>query len=295
VAARELAVTSVDTVVDGVHFRLAPGWFTAEEVGRRAIAAAISDIAAMGADPGEIYLALQLPDGFAEDDAVQLVRGAVAGAGRDGFVIVGGDVVAAPVLAVSVTAVGWAQSRSSLPTRRGAKTGDLVGVTGRLGGAGAALAVMQGRAASSPALAHALARARDPRPRLAEGRALAQAGVSAMIDVSDGLASDAAHIGRASGARLRVRLGDLPLEEGVAEVASALGEAPWQLAATAGEDYELCFCAPPAAREAIERALAEPGAAPITWIGAVEEGEPGAVFSDERGEDVRIEGYEHRW
>jgi thiamine-monophosphate kinase len=278
-----------------VHFRLAPGWFTPEEVGRRAIAAAISDIAAMGADAGEVYVALQLPAVFAEDDAVELVRGAVSSAARDGFVIAGGDVVAAPVLAVCVTAVGWARSRSALATRGGARAGDLIGVTGRLGGAGAALAVMEGRAASSPAAAPALARARDPRPRLHEGRALARAGVSAMIDVSDGLATDAGHIGRASRARLSVRLRDLPLEDGVREVASALGEPPWRLAAAAGEDYELCFCAPAAAREAIERALAEPGEAQVTWIGAVEEGEPGAAFSDERGEDVRIEGYEHRW
>jgi thiamine-monophosphate kinase len=114
-----------------------------------------------------------------------------------------------------------------------------------------------------------------------------------MIDLSDGLAADAAHLGRASGARLHIRLAELPLADGVREVASALGEPPWRLAAGAGEDYELCFCVPEALRGETERALA--GAAAPTWIGDVREGEPGAAFSDERGEDVRVEGYEHRW
>ena len=172
-------------------------------------------------------------------------------------------------------------------------------MTGGLGAAAAALAVMEGRAprsAALPSVAAALARARDPQPRLREGRALAGAGVSAMIDVSDGLAVDAGHIGRASGVRLAIRLAELPLAEGVREVAAELDEPPWRLAAGGGEDYELCFCAPAGARERIERVLAALGGAAVTWIGSVgADGEPGAAFSDERGEDVRIEGYEHRW
>ncbi len=103
--------------------------------------------------------------------------------------IAGGDVVAAGELIVSVTAVGWAQEPDQLVGRDGARPGDLVGVTGRLGAAGAALAVMQGRAPASPDADPVLQRARRPVPRLAEGRALAQAGVHAMIDLSDGLAS----------------------------------------------------------------------------------------------------------
>jgi thiamine-monophosphate kinase len=253
----------------------------------------------MGADPGETYVALQIPPGFPEAGALELVRGAAQTAARYGFAILGGDVVAAPVLAVSVTAVGWVESSSSLPTRDRARPGDLVGVTGSLGGAAAALAVMEGRApgaASLPSIAAAVARARDPQPRLREGRALADTGVSAMIDISDGLAADAAHIGTASGARLAIRLDALPLAEGVSDVAAELGEPPWRLAAGGGEDYELCFCAPSDARERIDGALATLGGAAVTWIGSVTAGgEPGAAFSDQGGEDVRIEGYEHRW
>ena len=161
--------------------------------------------------------------------------------------------VASPVLTVAVTAVGWADREQPLVGRDGALAGDLVGVTGRLGGAGAALAVMAGRAASDGAEA-ALARARRPMPRLREGRALAAAGAHAMIDLSDGLAADAGHVGRASGVLLRVELDALPLELGVAEVAAELGIAPSHLAAGAGEDYELCFCANPRDRARVEAA-----------------------------------------
>jgi thiamine-monophosphate kinase len=202
-------------------------------------------------------------------------------------------VVAAPVLTVSVTAVGWADSAEDLVGRDGAQVGDLVGVTGGLGSAGAALAVMEGQAQRTPPALAALARARRPMPRLGEGRALARAGVHAMIDLSDGLATDAAHVGHRSGARLRVRLAKLPLAEGVAEVSSELGVASWRLAAAGGEDYELCFCAAARDRAAVELAVRELGGVEVTWVGEVVEGPPGALLSDERGEAVAIEGFEH--
>jgi thiamine-monophosphate kinase len=221
------------------------------------------------------------------------VRAADALAVRTGTAIAGGDVVDAPVLTVSVTAVGWAERPEELVGRDGARSGDLVGVTGALGAAAAALAVMEGRAGRTSASERALARARAPMPRLAEGRALAACGAHAMIDLSDGLAGDGAHIGRASGVRLQVALDALPLHAGVAEVAAELGVAPWQLAAAGGEDYELCFCAAPEDRERVERALGALDTVPVTWIGEVLAGTPGAGFSDERGDAVRIEGYEH--
>lgn len=294
VRARPLCVTSVDAFVDGVHFRLREGWADPAEVGRRALAGALSDIAAMGADPGEAYVVLGLPAGFDERGAVELVRAASGLAREVGAAIVGGDVVAAPVLTVTVTAVGWADREDRLVGRSGARPGDLVGVTGQLGAGAAALAVLSGRVPRTAAIEATLTRAANPLPRLSEGRALACAGIRAMIDISDGLATDAGHLGRASGASLRVRLRELPSADGVAEAAAALGVPAWQLAATGGEDYELCFCAAVADRARIERALADCGGAQVTWIGEVHAGEPGAVFSD--GEDtVRIEGYEHRW
>ncbi len=114
--------------------------------------------------------------------------------------------------------------------------------------------MLEGRASGSGASSRALARMRAPMPRLNEGRALAEAGVSAMIDVSDGIASDAAHLARASAAQLRVRLERLPLHEGVAEVCAELERSPHELAASGGEDYELCFCVAPEHRASV-RAL----------------------------------------
>jgi thiamine-monophosphate kinase len=296
VRARALSVTSLDAMIEGVHFRLDDGWATPGEVGHRALAGALSDLAAMGADPGEAYLLLGLPQGFGEERALELMRAADALAAHTGVAIAGGDVVAAPVLTVSVTAVGWADSAEELVGRDGARLGDLVGVTGRLGGAGAALAVMAERVrANTPALKAALVRARSPMPRLEQGRALAAIGVHAMIDLSDGIAGDAAHIGHASGVHLAVELQALPLDAAVAEVAAELGVPPAQFAAAAGEDYELCFCSAAADRVRVEDALRELGGVGVTWVGEVLEGPAGATLSDERGDAVRVEGYEHRW
>jgi thiamine-monophosphate kinase len=294
VQARGVCVTSVDAMIEDVHFRLKDGWATPAEVGHRAMAGALSDLAAMGADPGEAYLVLGLPGGFGESRALELARAAAELARENGTVIAGGDVVRAPALTVSVTAVGWADRAEQLIGRDGARPGDLVGVTGRLGGAGGGLALMEGRAAATPANRGLLERARSPRPRLAEGHALAAAGVHAMIDLSDGIATDAAHVARASGVELRVEVSSLPLEQGLAELCAELGEEPWRVAAGAGEDYELCFCAPPEARARVEKAVRELGEVEVTWVGEVVEGQPGASLV-ERGQHVGLEGFEHRW
>lgn len=295
-------MTSVDAMVDGVHFRLrnnvGNGWATPAQVGWRALAGALSDLAAMGVAAGEAYMVLGLPRGLTEEQALELVRGARALARLTGTAMVGGDVVAAPALLVSMTVMGWAQSEAEVVGRDGARAGDLVGVTGRLGGAGAGLAVLEGRVCAQTDTEAAIERVRRPMPRLAEGRALASAGAHAMIDLSDGIASDAGHVGRMSGVMLELDLQALPLDAGVVSVSEELDVPPWQLAASAGEDYELCVCMPAEKRTAAEEALAQAGGAGITWVGRVTESQPGtppgAVFSED-GQAQRLEGFEHRW
>jgi thiamine-monophosphate kinase len=116
-----------------------------------------------------------------------------------------------------------------------------------------------------------------------------------MIDLSDGIAADAAHIARASGLELRVEVSSLPLAEGLGELSAELGEPPWRLAAAGGEDYELCFCVAPADRARVEDLLRESGGAEVTWIGQVLAGTPGVSFLDEHADEHRLEGFEHRW
>ncbi|HWJ43392.1 MAG TPA: thiamine-phosphate kinase [Solirubrobacterales bacterium] len=286
--------TSVDAIVDGVHFRR--GESGLETVGRKALATALSDLAAMGAEAGEGYVVLGAPPDLGEEDLLALLDGLLGLATATGTTIAGGDVTRAPVLTLAVTVVGHAPAAENFVTRAGARPGDVLVLTGELGAAAAGRLLLDdpGIAAAVPTAAAERLRHRplDPAPRLRSGQALASAGARAMIDLSDGLAADAGHLARASALGLEIDAGALPLAKGVAEVAASVGREPLHLAVSGGEDYELLAALP--ANRVEEAATAVGGAAETTLapIGRVAQGE-GVRIRLPGGASLEAGGYDH--
>ena len=213
-------VASTDASVEDVHFRRA--WLTPREIGARATAAALSDLAAMAATPLGLLLALGVPDSW-RTDLEEIARGVGELAASVHCPIVGGNITQASALSLTITVLG----QSPHPLRRdGVRRGDALYVTGRFGGPGAALdALLRG---ATPDPGHR-ARFAAPRPRIEEARWLADRGATAAIDVSDGIAADAAHLASASGLRLELDLPAIPCVAGVAP----------ERAVGSGEEYEL--------------------------------------------------------
>jgi thiamine-monophosphate kinase len=289
-----VTATSVDAIVEGVHFRR--GSAPLEAIGHKALAAGLSDLAAMGAEPGEAYIVLGVPPDLDEPGCLELLEGAQALAAQTGTALAGGDVSRSAVLFVAMTVVGHAPSAEHLVSRGGAKAGDVVAVTGELGGAAAGLRLLESEGVSAGLPDHLVsalrARQLSPQPRLAEGRALAASGASAMIDISDGLGADAGHVAAESGVRLEIDLSALPLQAGVAEVAAAIGEEPLELAAGEGEDYELLACLPAESVDSASAAVAGTGNS-LAVIGRCGPSEGGGVkLSAPSGRELRVRGYD---
>ncbi|MBJ7347089.1 MAG: thiamine-phosphate kinase [Thermoleophilaceae bacterium] len=291
VASRGFAVTSVDASVDGVHFDRA--LFSPEHIGYKAAASALSDLAAMGVAAGEIYVALGIPPDLTDDEFDGVRDGIVAAADDAGAVLAGGDLTSASKLWLAVTVVGWCEHFDSAIGREGAMAGQIVAVTGELGGAAAGLALVRGT--ETPALddhtiAALRARQTHPRPRHSAGCALAKSTVSAMIDISDGIAKDAGQIASASGVCLRIELTDLPLQAGVTEVAGQLGVPVAELSAAGGEDYELLVTLDQAHFAAAKTAVEATGSS-LTKIGVVVSG--AGLQLTNGGQPASLTGYRH--
>jgi thiamine-monophosphate kinase len=285
--------TSIDMLVEGVHFRRETA--LPRSIGRKALAAALSDLAAMGAEAGEAYVALGIPRDVIEKDCLELYEGLAELADEAGVALLGGDVSGAPVLIVAVTVVGHAASPDDLVGRAGARPGHALAVTGQLGGAGAGLVLLERpdlEGSLDPVLAAALRRRHlEPPLRLTAGASLAAAGAAAMIDLSDGLGADAAQISAASGVSIRIELEDVPLQAGVPELATAAGLDPLDLAASSGEDYELLVALDPERVPAAVNALAGTESA-LTVIGEVAEG-AGVELRGPDGSLRRPAGFQH--
>jgi len=283
--------TSVDAIVEGVHFRRPQS--SPEAIGRRALSTALSDLAAMGAAPGEAYVVLGVPEDLDEAGCLTLFSGLEAVAAETETLLAGGDITRSAVLFVAVTVVGHAPERESLVTRGGAAEGDVVAVTGELGGAAVGLLLLErGQDGVSDEIAERLiARQLSPRPRLAEGSALAASGATAMIDISDGLGADASHVAAQSGVGLDIDMSAVPLAPGLAEAAGALGEDALELAAGEGEDYELLACLREDSVEAARAAVVDAGGT-LTVIGRCIDAEAGVRLSAASGRELRVRGFD---
>jgi thiamine-monophosphate kinase len=276
----ELAV-STDSLVAGMHF---PAQLPADAVGHRALASNLSDLAAMGATPAWVLMALTLPEA---DEAwlEQFSSGFFALAQRYGVALVGGNMARGP-LNVTLTVHGHVPEGRAL-TRSGAQVGDLVYVTGHPGDAAAGLRLLQ---SGKTDMQHpCLRRFAFPEPRLAAGQAL-RGLASAAIDVSDGLLADLGHLLEARGFGAKLSLERLPLSRELLGL-HAQDEA-WTLALTGGDDYELCFTVPPAQAAATETRLLEAGC-PAACIGAIES-TPGVHCVDRAGRTHEFPRAGHR-
>ncbi len=254
-------VATTDVLVEGVHFRL--DWSTPEQIGRKAAAANLADVAAMGAVPTALLVGLAAPADTPVETLSGLADGLWAEAGSVGAGLVGGDVVAAAELVLAVTALGSLEGRAPV-TRAGARPGDVVALAGRVGWAAAGLAVLQRGFRSPGAVVGAH---RVPEPPYAAGPEAARAGATSMIDVSDGLLADLAHVAAASGVVIDLRVPDVPPR--LAELGPALGIDPLSWLLTGGEDHALVATFPPD--------VALP--AGFAVIGAVGAGEPAVLVA----------------
>jgi thiamine-monophosphate kinase len=275
--------TSIDALVEGVHFRR--DWATLAQIGRKALATALSDLAAMGAEAGEAYVAFGVPPDLDEDECLELIDGMVAVAVETGTTLAGGDVTRAPALTLAVTVVGHAPSAERLVGRDGAKPGDALVLTGEIGAAAAGLLLLErpqlAAAVPKPIAARLRLRQLEPAPRLAAGQALARAGARAMIDLSDGLGGDAGHLAEQSRVGVRIDAARLPLAAGVAKVAEAAGRDPLELATSGGEDYELLATLAPERLDAAVVAIGEIKDGSLTQAGEIVAGE---------GVEIRLPG-----
>ncbi|MBI4575376.1 MAG: thiamine-monophosphate kinase [Planctomycetes bacterium] len=268
-------LVACDMVMDGTHFRLEE--CGPARAGRKALAVNLSDIAAMGGRPEAAFVALALPAGGPAGMADALMDGLAALAARHGVAVAGGDTNSwEGPLAVAVTVTGRPGPRGPL-LRSGARGGDVLAVTGALGGSRAG-------------------RHLDFEPRLAEAEALAAAGeVHALLDISDGLALDLARMAEASGVGARLEAARVPVSAEARGAARSSGRTPLDHALGDGEDFELLAALPLATWEAVRR-TGLPGGTPLTRVGEVTPLAQGLVLvrPDGGGEPLEVRGWQHR-
>ena len=295
-ASGSLLLATTDLLIEDVHFRRR--WAAPTDIGWKALAVNVSDIAAMGGRPRWGLIALACPDAVTVEEAEGFYAGVQALATEHDVVIVGGDTCASPGgWIVNVTLLGEAVRAPLL--RSTARAGDVIAVTGSLGRSAAGLALLEANPAPAgvpgDARADVTAAHLRPRPRTREGLWLGEAGgVTAMIDLSDGLATDLGHLCEESAVGARVDLARIPVDGSVREVARALGRDAVHWATGGGEDYELLLTCAPDALDRLAGGLARATGTALTAVGEMMPVADGIRYLDACGETVSIgPGFEH--
>lgn len=289
------ALATCDIQVEGVHF-----WrelITPLQLGRRAVAINLSDIAAKGGTPEHLLISLALPADLEVSWVEGLYGGLAEEASRHGVDIVGGNLsrTAGPIV-VDVFLMGKVKVEEVL-FRSGARPGDVVLVTGWLGEAAAGLSLLKGGPGGvAEEWKHLLEAYLTPTPRVSEGRAIAESGrATAMIDLSDGLSSDVGHICEQSWVGVRLFVERLPIADDVRHVAEANGREGWALALEGGEDYELCLTVPAGMEEELAAQVREQTGTQLTCVGEILKQEAGrwVVLLDGSEVPLRPGGWNH--
>ncbi|HUV57085.1 MAG TPA: thiamine-phosphate kinase [Dehalococcoidales bacterium] len=286
-ASTQLATT--DLLIQGVHF---PSDITSwKGLGWRAMAANLSDIAAMGGVPRYALISLALPGDTEVEDVTDFYQGMIELAQQFDVAIVGGDTSGAPLVTISITVLGSTKGQDKhILTRSAAKTGDKVAVTGYLGAAAAGVRMLKQQLQFDPKATACFKQAfLRPYPRIAEGQLLVERGVKTAIDISDGLISDLKHICQASQVGARIEVERVPIQS---EVTANFGDSALELALAGGEDYELLFTADSKTIDKIKTAIS----CPVTIIGEIVAGKIGEItLIDREGKLFNLPkgGWEH--
>jgi len=281
-------LATIDSLVQDVHFSL--NTITWQELGWKALAVNLSDIAAMGGVPGYALVSLALPEQTEVEDVVAMYRGMIELAQQFGVAIIGGDTCRAPLVSITITVLGSTGKDGHILTRSTAGPGEKIAVTGYPGSAAAGLEMLSNQLHFSPEATTYLRDAfNHPLPRIAEGQLLVEQGIKTAIDISDGLVADLRHICRASKVSARVEIERMPVHP---IVKANFGDKSIEMALSGGEDYELLFTAND---EVIDR-IKSVTSCPVTIIGEITSGKAGEVTPvDKNGKpfNLRQAGWEH--
>jgi len=283
-----IQLATVDSFIQGVHFP--SGIASWKEIGWKALAVNLSDIAAMSGIPRYALVSLALPGATDVEDVTVLYQGMIELAEQFEVAIVGGNVSNAPLIAINITVLGSTKSQAEhILTRSTAKAGEKIAVTGYLGTAAAGLEVLtKQNQTDSEANARLKKAFLQPYPRIAEGQLLVEQGVKTAIDISDGLIADLNHICNASQVSARIEVDRVPIEP---LVKANFSDKALKLALAGGEDYELLFTASTDVIDKVKKAVS----CPVTLIGEITAGKPGTTLIDSQGNpfDLGKAGWDH--